>query len=135
MPSLYSGGCHCGANRIAFQSAGPLAPRSCQCGFCRKHGARTVSDPEGIATLSLAPNVVRYRFASKAADYILCGTCGVYLGAVAEIDGRTFATLNLDAFDDPHRDLVAAPVTYEGESAKAKAARRRARWTPARVFF
>jgi hypothetical protein len=131
---IYEGRCHCGANRIAFESAYPLAPRACLCSFCRKHGARTISDPGGRATLSLGSEAIRYRFASKAADYILCGHCGVYLGAVAEFDGGTFATLNLNAFDDPRPDLVAAPVSYEGESAEVKAARRRARWTPARVF-
>ena len=133
MPT-YTGQCHCGANRIVSESMHPLAPRACQCSFCRKHGARTVSDPDGSAILELAGDAIRYRFASKAADYLLCGTCGVYLGAVADIDGRTFATLNLNAFDDPRPDLVAAPVSYEGESAEAKALRRRARWTPARIF-
>ena len=134
MSSLHTGSCHCGANRIAFESDWPLAPRACQCGFCRRHAARTVSDPDGAATLSLGAEAVRYRFASKAADYVLCGRCGVYLGAVAEFEGGTFATLNLNAFDDPRPDLVAEPVSYEGESAAAKAARRRARWTPARVI-
>jgi hypothetical protein len=133
VPRRHEGRCHCGANRIAFESDRPLAPRACQCGFCRRHGARTVSDPAGSATLSLAGDAIRYRFASKAADYFLCGTCGVYLGAVADIDGATHATLNLNAFDEPRPDLVAESVSYEGESAAAKAARRRERWTPARM--
>jgi hypothetical protein len=133
VPTTYSGRCHCGANRIAFESDRPLAPRACQCGFCRKHNARTVSDPDGAAILSLAGDAIRYRFASKAADYILCGTCGIYLGAVADIHGATYATLNLNAFDDPRPDLAAEPISYDGESPTAKAARRRERWTPARV--
>ena len=45
---------------------------------------------------------------------------------------RTYATLNLNAFDDPRLDLEGAPVSYEGEGAAAKAERRRQRWTPAR---
>lgn len=129
----HEGGCHCGAIRFEFESDRPLAPRACQCAFCRKHGARTLSDPEGAATLDLGPEAVRYRFASKAADYLSCGRCGVYLGAVAELDGGTFATLNLNAFDDPRPELAAEPVCYDGESAEAKAARRRGRWTPAIV--
>ena len=76
---------------------------------------------------------MRYRFASRAADYILCRRCGVYLGAIAEIGGGTYATLNLNGFDDPRLDLQAAAVSYEGESAEAKAERRRRRWTPARI--
>ena len=119
-------------SEFAFETAKPLAPRACQCRFCRKHGARTVSDPDGSAALTLNGAAIRYRFASKAADYILCGKCGVYLGAVAEIGGRPYATLNLNAFEDPRLDLEAAPVSYDGESAAAKGDRRRARWTPAR---
>ena len=84
--------------------------------------------------VSLAVEPVRYRFASKAADYLICPRCGVYLGAMAEIDGATFATLNLNAFDEPHREIEAAPVSYEGESPEAKVRRRRERWTPARII-
>ncbi len=83
----HSGRCHCGAIRIEFDTYEPLTPRACQCGFCRRHGARTVSDPLGSAVLILDAAAIRYRFASKAADYILCGRCGVYIGAVAAIDG------------------------------------------------
>lgn len=129
----HRGRCHCGAIGIALESATSLAPRACQCRFCRKHNARTVSDPSGSAVLILGGPVVRYRFASRGADYILCARCGVYLGALAEIGGRLYATLNLNAFDDPRLDLAAEPVSYEGEGAAARAERRRERWTPARL--
>ena len=43
---------------------------------------------------------------------------------------RTFATLNLNAFDDPHLDLAAVPVSYDGETLAERRARRRRRWTP-----
>ncbi len=130
---LYQGQCHCGAIRVRFETAKPLAPRACLCGFCRKHGARTVTDPHGSATLALGGAVLRYRFATKSSDYLICARCGVYVGALAEIDGASYATLNLNAFDDPRPDLEAAPVSYDGEDADAKADRRRARWTPARL--
>lgn len=128
----HTGECHCGAIRLVFESDKPLSPRACQCGFCRKHNARTLSDPAGSAVLTLSGGAIRYRFASRAADYILCAVCGAYLGATAEIDGRLYATLNLNAFDDPRLDLEAEPVSYDGEAAEAKADRRRSRWTPAR---
>ena len=92
-----------------------------------------VSDPEGSAELILGPEARRYRFGTKTTDFLFCGRCGVYVGALAELDGRTFATLNLNAFDDSRPDLEAAPVSYEGEDAEAKAARRRRKWTPARL--
>jgi hypothetical protein len=127
---IFSGRCHCGAIRFSFESEAPLAPRACQCGFCRRHGARTVSDPAGSVALILGPETIRYRFSSGASDFLICGRCGVYAGAAAEIDGAHYVTLNLNAFDDPRLELAATPVSYEGESAVAKAARRRARWTP-----
>lgn len=128
----HAGKCHCGAIRVAFETDKPLAPRACQCGFCRKHGARTVSDPQGSAELTLGPETVRYRFGTGTTDFIICGRCGVYVGALAEIDGETYVTLNVNAFDDPRPELEATPVSYDGEDAAAKEDRRRAYWTPAR---
>ena len=36
-------------------------------------------------------------------------------------------------YSDPRVDLQAEPVSYDGETAEAKAQRRRRSWTPARV--
>lgn len=126
------GKCHCGAIRIEFETEKPLTPRACQCGFCRRHGARTVSDPDGAAVLALGGEVIRYRFATRTTAYILCAGCGVYVAAAAEIGGRDYATLNLNAFDDARLDLATEPFDYDGETAEAKAERRLARWTPLR---
>lgn len=128
----HRGRCHCGAITFEFVTGKPLAPRACQCGFCRRHGARTVSDASGSALFALRTAPLRYRFATRTTDYLLCGRCGIYVGAAAEIEGRTYATLNLNAFDDPRLDISATPVCYDGESAEAKGERRRLKWTPAR---
>jgi len=127
------GRCHCGTIRFTFETDRPLAPRACQCSFCRKHGARTVSDPAGSAVLTLGPAVQHYRFGRSVSDVLLCGRCGVYIGAHSEIDGRAYVTLNLNAFDDPRWELEAIPVSYEGEAREARIERRRERWTPAEV--
>ena len=130
----HAGRCHCGAIRFAFESDRPLAPRACQCGFCRKHGARTVTDPEGFAMIDLAPGTLRYSFGTGTTDFVICSRCGVYAGALAALDGQNYATLNLNAFDEPPPDLAAEPVRYDGESAEAKAERRRRNWTPALII-
>lgn len=119
--------------RFDFDTAKPLAPRACQCSFCRKHNARTVTDPEGSAVLTLGAEAIRYRFGTGTTDFLICGRCGVYVGAAAEFDGQLHVTLNLNAFDDPHPGLETVPVSYDGEDAAAKAVRRRERWTPARL--
>lgn len=129
----HTGQCHCGAIRFAFDSERSLAPRACQCSFCRRHNARTVSDPEGMAALTLAPQALRYRFGTGTTDFLICGRCGVYVGAAVMLDGQLYATLNLNAFDDPQLDFEATPVWYNGETAAAKAGRRRLNWTPARI--
>jgi hypothetical protein len=126
----HAGGCHCGAIRFTFESDKPLAPRACQCGFCRVHGARTVTDPAGRASLIWTVSPIRYQFGLMITDYLICARCGIYVGAKAEIDGKALVTLNLNAFDDPHLALTAAPVFYDGETAEARAARRLAGWTP-----
>lgn len=90
-----------------------------------------VSDPDGTAELTLGPDTRRYRFGTGTTDFLFCGECGIYVGALAEVDGKLMATLNLNAFNEPRLELQAAPVSYEGESAQAKAERRRRNWTPA----
>ena len=129
----HRGGCHCSALRFHFHSAATLAPRACQCGFCRRHGARTVSDAGGVAIITLDRRTTRYRFGTGTTEFLVCGSCGVYVAALTEVDGAFFATLNLNAFDDPRLDLSAAPVCYDGETAEAKAERRRRNWTPTRL--
>ena len=129
----YRGGCHCGAVRVVFESRfGPaeLPVRACQCSFCRAHGARTASDPQGSVRFS-GP-LRRYRFGLRTADFLLCPDCGVYLGALyADADGA-WATLNVNCLAE--RALFPAapePVSYEGEDPAGRVARRKARWTPA----
>jgi GNAT superfamily N-acetyltransferase len=138
-----SGGCHCGSLRFtlfvpaslsALAALAALAPRACQCTFCRKHGARTVSDPTARARVIVRhPDaLVRYRFARRATDSLLCGRCGVYLGGYLEESPQAWITLNANAFDDLSVfSAGATPVSYDEETDEARLARRRARWTPA----
>jgi hypothetical protein len=129
----HPGRCHCGALRFVFHTDRPLSPRACQCGFCRRHGARTVSDPAGEVAFSLNGPLLGYRFGSGVTDTLICAVCGVYLGARVELDGTAWATLNLNAFEEPWRGPAARPVSYDGESAAARAERRRLNWTPVRA--
>ena len=54
------------------------------------------------------------------------GQC--YCGAAARIGGATFVTLNLNAFHAFGQIPEAAPLSCDGEDAKADR-----RWTPARL--
>lgn len=131
----HSGGCHCGALAFTFRTATALAPRACGCGFCRKHGARSVSDPEGEAVIAWdeACPPVRYRFGTFVTDFLICPRCGIYVAALMEAEGCCLSVFNLNAFDDPRPDLAPEPMRYDGEAAGDRVARRRRVWTPTRL--
>lgn len=132
---ILSGRCHCGQVTLAFDTAlapGELPLRRCQCSFCRKHGARTVADPNGSLTIAAEPAaVVRYRFGLATADFLLCARCGAYVAAI--LDGAR-ATLNANLLDCANElTQPATPVDYDGETAEARRARRLRAWTPVRA--
>lgn len=129
--SLYAGACHCGAVSARFETA--IAPaqmdvRADQCGFCRRHGAKTVSDPRGRLALAFRETAVeRYRFGTRSSDFIVCRACGAYMAAI--IDG--YGVLNVVGADiRAFADRPARPVSYADETAAMRLARRRERWTP-----
>lgn len=132
----YSGRCHCGNLELVLSSR--RAPRDwplrlCQCGFCRAHAALATSDPAGaLAVRARDPGaVLHYRFGLATADFLVCRDCGVYVAAVAEIDGARYATVNVNVFD-VRAECVRPPTAtdYEGENVDERLARRRRGWTP-----
>ena len=131
MPTL-AGRCHCGNIQISLETRvdpRELPLRACQCTFCRRHGARTTSDPAGRARVTVRDEaeLSRYRWGLATADFLVCRRCGVYAAAVLQ----SWAVLNANLFDDqePFR-REAQPVDYDGESAEQRIARRRKAWTP-----
>jgi hypothetical protein len=38
--------------------------------------------------------LIRYRFATKSAEFLICARCGIYVGAQMEEDGRFYAIAN-----------------------------------------
>jgi hypothetical protein len=131
----FTGRCQCGAIGFDLQTARPpalWAIRACQCRFCRSHGARTTSDPEGTVRLVVADasKLHRYRFASRSADFLLCRDCGAYIAAVVDTPHGSFATVNVNVLL-PAIDLPAAKaVSYDAEDPAQKQARRERNWTP-----
>lgn len=131
-----AGHCHCGAIRVELEPGRPveeLSLRSCQCGFCRRHGARTTSDPASRLHIEAAPGVLnRYRFGAGALESLLCEECGVYVASLLQADdGRLLATLNVTGVDlDGFSGRAGDPVDYERETQDERLARRKARWTP-----
>jgi hypothetical protein len=131
----FTGSCHCGRVRAQFRASSPdLQVRACQCSFCRRHGAKNVSDTDGFAEISSDGPLVRYHFGLMTADVLLCPKCGVYIGSALEADGITRMTLNAAGLAmEPWKSQEADPVDYSGETLHERLDRRRARWTPGRI--
>lgn len=136
---MLRGRCHCGNLRFEFETGftpADLPLRTCQCSFCRAHGAVTASDPRGQVRFTAAePGLVQhYRFGLGVTDMLICARCGCYVAGVMEMDGRQYATLNANLLDR-RAELTMAPVqaSYDSETAEQRLARRRQNWTPAEM--
>jgi len=136
MAHRLNGGCHCGA--IGLELTLPRPPEeevigACQCSFCRKHNARTVSDPGATARLVVYEPVQlqRYRFGLATSAVVLCNRCGVYVAMLMIEEGKAWTTISIDALDDRSRFTKAAePRDFSGEALEGRRERRKARWTP-----
>jgi hypothetical protein len=131
---LIGGTCHCG--NIAFRldwpgEAAEIPARACDCSFCTKHGGIWTSNPKARLTVTVEnPRLVsKYSFGTRTASFHVCARCGAVPLVTSEIDGGVYAVVNVNAFDkvDPAR-LRKSPVTFEGENAESRLARRKRNW-------
>ena len=128
------GACHCG--NVSFDldwSPDPaeIPARACDCTFCVKHGGVWTSHPQAALRVHVRdPRAVsHYEFGTRTAVFHVCTRCGVPTVATSEIEGRMYAVVNTNTFEAEARALLRpAPVTFEGEDAGTRLARRRRRW-------
>ena len=58
-----------------------------------------------------------YRFGTKTADFHLCQSCGVIPVVTCMLEGRQYAVLNVNAFDDIDPAIFdQSPTDFEGET-------------------
>jgi hypothetical protein len=136
--AILRGECHCGRVEVSFETAlspGELEVRACQCSFCRRHGAKTVTDSAGRLVISAEDGaLVRYRFGLRTADFLLCRNCGVYIAAVISDCTEERATLNVAGMMiEGLWDRAADPIRLDHEDAEARRKRRHRNWTPTKV--
>ena len=136
----YQGSCHCGAIRATLAATKPadeLQVRACQCSFCARHGAMTVSDPAGRAVIELERAlVIPYQFATRTGVSLICARCGMYAGVILEDGTETWSVLNVRGLAiAAFKGRVAEPVSYDGETAAQRIARRKAKWTPTEIRY
>jgi hypothetical protein len=136
MEHVHKGGCHCGAIGLELRTSRPPQAQvigACQCSFCRKHNARTFSDPGAQATLSVREpqQLGRYAFGLATAEAVICRRCGVYVAMVLVEGDRAWSTISIDALDDRALfDRPAEPRDFSTEDAGGRSDRRKARWIP-----
>ncbi|KAB2868261.1 MAG: aldehyde-activating protein [Bauldia sp.] len=115
--------------------ASEIELRACQCGFCARHGAATVSDPQGHAEIRIEHSAWHvYQFALRSAEPLVCANCGVYVGTVLREGKSAWSVVNVRGMGmtefDPAR---AQSVHYDSETLEGRIARRKARWTPTEI--
>lgn len=127
------GQCHCG--NIAFDldwpGEGDIPARACGCTFCTKHGGVWTSHPRGTLAVTVSDEalVSPYLFGTKSATFHVCSRCGVVPVVTSDIDGRTYAVVNVNTFENvPPERLSKAGADFEGEAKDARLARRVRNW-------
>lgn len=122
------GSCHCG--RLAYEArfTKPLpdyTPRTCDCGFCRKHAAAWLSDAGGSLVLRLRGDALPYRQGSGQAEFLACPHCAVLVMVTAEVAGMTYAAINARTLDEADHLSGEQPASPQ----KLAAAEKIERWS------
>ena len=132
--NVYGGSCHCSAIKIALRTSktgAVLGARSCQCSFCRAHGASWTSDPANTLGIERAGPISRYRFGTGTAEFLICTTCGVVPAVIWQDDERLLGVVRVDCLRERDSFLShAVPTDFEGEREEQRLARRSQKWTP-----
>ena len=129
-----SGSCHCGNITFSLDwrpEPAEIPARACSCSFCLKHGGLWTSCPTGSLRITIRQRalVSRYSFGTRTAEFHVCSSCGVVPVVTSRIDGRLYAVVSVNAFQDVDPALLKrAAATYDGESESARLARRKLNW-------
>jgi len=131
---IITGSCHCG--NISFTLDWKPAPaeipaRACGCSICVKHGGVWTSCPSGALKVRFEDpaRVSAYAFGTKTADFHVCSTCGVVPVVTSTIDGRLYAVVSVNAFENVDPALLQrGSVSFDGEGQGDRLARRQRNW-------
>lgn len=133
---LIEGACHCGNIRFALEWPGAdreIPRRRCGCTFCTKHGGVWTSNPDARLAVSVTDEsrLSRYRFGTGTADFLVCASCGVVPVAACDIDGTTYAVVNVNTFaETPGFTFPTTATDFDGEDTGSRLARRQRNWIP-----
>ncbi|HEY6820833.1 MAG TPA: hypothetical protein VI321_02340 [Burkholderiales bacterium] len=133
---LIQGKCHCGNISFALDwkpEPKEIQARACTCTFCQKHGGVWTSCPTGALKVSIkdASRVSKYAFGTRTADFHICGGCGVVPVVTSRLDGRLYAVVSVNAFENvPPSLLKKSSANFDAEDEATRLARRKRGWIP-----
>lgn len=132
------GSCHCGNIQYEFihpdfdpNSDAKLPVRRCTCSFCIKHGGIYTSHPKGALNVQIEDEsfVHRYQFGTKSAHFYICKRCGIFPFVTSEVEGNTYAVVNVNTFDNVNHDnFIPADTDFEAEDVTDRLGRRTQTW-------
>src|SRR5580765_1028317 len=131
---MIRGKCHCGnlSFSLTWEPDPAFVPaRRCGCAFCLKHGGVWTSNPDGVLNIKvIEPTLLsKYQFGSKTAEFHVCARCGVVPVVTSRIEGRLYAVVSVNAFENVDPSLIRqSPADFEGEGQGERLARRQRNW-------
>ena len=82
-------------------------------------------------TVTDQAKVTKYKFGTNTADFYVCAICGIVPFVLSEIDDKTFAVVNVNAFVDTGGVSTArTPTDFDNESKASRLERRERIWIP-----
>lgn len=129
-----AGACHCG--NVSFEldwrgSEQEIPARACTCSFCRKHGGVWTGQRDSALVVRLrdASLLSKYTQGTNTAEFWVCARCGVVPVVTSQIEGRTFAVVNVNALEGIDESLLKrASADFAAEAVDARLARRQRNW-------
>lgn len=138
---MFEGRCHCGNISVRFDPETPpdqIQVRACGCTFCRRHGAKNVTDRAGTLAIRVKSrdDLSLYTFGFGVTEFMICRRCGCYAAAIQREGEKVFATLNIQVLEDSSAfTRPVEPVDYDTEPKGERVKRRLEMWTPTEISF
>jgi hypothetical protein len=127
------GSCFCRNIHFDFStkiSLEELQFRKCSCEFCIKHGSVYTADPNGCLNIAIANEsaIIKYRFETETADFLICSQCGAMPVIVSRIEGKLYGVINANCFDVQVHISEPTQKDFSGETREERLNRRKRTW-------
>ena len=120
MMKKYRGSCHCEAVKFLVEAPSSVEVEDCNCSICSKSGYLHLIVPRSHFTLVSGKDcLVTYKFNTRVAEHLFCGTCGVkpFYIPRSNPDG---IDINVNCLDE--RPANVGIVPFDGKNWEANAA-------------